>query len=387
MPPSTRPSPFRKPEVIKPRIKAVLRGPMGSGKTYMGLKSPGRIAVIDTEGAAQWYVGRPGFEEFDILEATSLADVINAVDYLAAHPGEYETLFIDSMSVIYTRLQDSATAARTAQALARGIDPMDVDIEGRDWNKISRLSKSLGAKLINLPMHVIVVSREKEKKNRAGDVIDYLPDAAKGMESDFALVVRMQMKGPRRVATIIKDWTGVHGAMAEIEDPSWATVFGPLLKVRQTGTSTAKAVVDDAVRDASEFGAKIASPDRVALLYTSIEAAGYDPEALRASRNWPEFSHMPTDMVEQLIAWASSKRQDAADPTTPSATPDGAGAEASPADSASGSTETTTDPATPPADTSTGTTDADLDEADDVINPDAPAAKPKRGRKPAQEAA
>lgn len=408
MPPKT--NPFSKPEAIKPRVKAVLRGPMGSGKTFMALKSPGRIAVIDTEGAAQWYVGRPGFEEFDIVKATNYADVVNAVDWLAAHahdpdfPYKDGTLVIDSASIVYTRLQDSATAARTAQALNKGIDPMDVDIEGRDWNKISRLSKTLGAKLIDLPMHVIVITREKEKKNKQGDVVDYLPDAAKGLESDFALVVRLQMKGPRRVATLIKDWTGVHGAMSEIEDPTWATVFGPLLKVRSTATAAPRAVVDDVEKDAATFGAKLASPDKVALLYTQIEAAGYDPEVLRASRGWPEFSQMPSDMVEQLLAWARARIPNAganggeADPTPvgsgqsssePTKTADGSTTSTTPTatsdDEPSSTTSTTspTDPTTPPEDTSTGGTDADLDGSDDVINPDAPAAKPKRGRRAA----
>lgn len=314
MPP--RSSPFTKPEAVKPRIKAVLRGPMGSGKTHMALKSPGRIAVIDTEGAAQWYVEREGFEEFDIVTATNYAAVVNAVDWLAANPGQYETLVIDSMSLIYTRLQDSATAARTAQAVSRGLDPMDVDIEGRDWNKISRLSKTLGAKLINLPMHVIVISREKEKKDKQGNLIEHTVDAAKGLESDFAIVVRLQMKGQRRVATIIKDWTGVHGANSEIEDPQWGTVFGPLLKVRATAKADVKAIADDTNADAAAFGAKLATPDRVAELYGAMEAAGFDPEELRVSRNWPEFSQMPADMVEQLLGWATT-RQRPADETTP----------------------------------------------------------------------
>lgn len=361
MPPS-RNSPFTKPEAIKPRIKGILRGPMGSGKTHMALKSPGRIAVIDTEGAAQWYVDRPGFAEFDILPATNYADVVRGVDWLAANPGIYETLVIDSASVIYTRLQDAATAARTAQAVGRGGDPLDVDIEGRDWNKISRLSKSLGAKLINLPMHVIVISREKEKKDKAGNVVDYLPDAAKGLESDFALVVRVQMKGPRRVATVIKDWTGVHGAMADIEDPTWETVFGPLLKVRAKATGTVRAVVDDVERDAAaSFGAKLAAPERVAELYGAVEAAGYDPEELRVSRNWPEFAQMPADMVEQLLAWATARAK--TDPTTASSTsPD---ASTSPAD---GETQPTTDTAGTP---STATTPADTSTGDEA---------PKRGR-------
>lgn len=353
MPP--RVSPFTKPEVIRPRIKAVLRGPMGSGKTHAALKSPGRVAVIDTEGAAQWYVGRPGFPEFDIMRATNYADVVNAVDWLAANPGIYETLVIDSMSLIYTRLQDSATAARTAYALNKGVDPMDVDIEGRDWNKISRLSKTLGAKLINLPMHVIVISREKEKKNKQGEVVDYLPDAAKGMESDFALVVRMQMRGQRRVATIIKDWTGAHGAMAEIELPDdqpgkptvWDAVFGPPLAQRADAKAEARAVDDNFSKDAASFGAKVATPDRVAELYGAIEGAGYDPEELRSTRNWPEFSLMPADMVEQLLAWALSRQKDdEADPTEPaeSLTP-----------TETTATAGTPEPETTQPDTSTGT--------------------------------
>ena len=42
-------NPFRPAEQVAPKVKALVYGPSGVGKTFLALTAPGRIAVIDTE--------------------------------------------------------------------------------------------------------------------------------------------------------------------------------------------------------------------------------------------------------------------------------------------------------------------------------------------------
>lgn len=226
-------NPFRPAEQVLPKVKCLIYGPSGVGKTYLALTAPGKVAVIDTEGGTAFYAGRDGLSAFDVLPTKTFNDVTRAVGYLRDHPGEYETLVIDPVTVLYETLQDAAQMRR-----ARARNDADADLEMLDWNAIKRAYKQLMTDLINLPMHVIVTAREKDetvKQGREFVKIGVKPDAEKSTPYYFDTIVRLTVDRDKRAAVLEKDRTGT--IAAQVPSPSFAKLFSKAISANSGGTA------------------------------------------------------------------------------------------------------------------------------------------------------
>lgn len=233
-------NPFRAAEAVAPRVKCLIYGPSGVGKTYLSLTAPGKVAVIDTEGGTAFYANRAGLSEFDVLPTKTFNDVTRAVAYLRDHPGEYETFVIDPVTVLYETLQDAAQFKRAS----RRNDP-DADLEMLDWQRIKRAYKTLMTDLVNLPMHVIVTARERDETEQRGREfvkIGVRPDAEKGTAYYFDVIVRLTAKDGKRAAVVEKDRTGL--LPADVAGPTFAKLFTKAIKAG-AGATAERTVADD----------------------------------------------------------------------------------------------------------------------------------------------
>lgn len=230
-------NPFRPAEQVAPKVKCLVYGPSGVGKTYLALTAPGPIAVIDTEGGTAFYanrVGKGGLSQFDVLPTKTFAQVEQAVAYLNANPGHYQTLVVDPVTVLYETLQDAAQTRRADQKH----DP-DADLEMLDWQRIKRAYKRLMTDLVNLPVHVIVTAREadltEERRNERGRKervkLGVRPDAEKSTAYYFDVVLRLQPAAKGREAVAEKDRTGVHALNARVVNPDFAALFDKAIAV------------------------------------------------------------------------------------------------------------------------------------------------------------
>jgi hypothetical protein len=228
-------NPFRPAEQVAPKVKTLVYGASGVGKTYLALTSPGRVAVIDTEGGTAFYanrVGPNGLSSFDVLPTKTFAQVEAAVAFLRANPGQYATLVVDPVTVLYETLQDAAQHRR-----AEVKRDAEADLEMLDWQRIKRAYKRLMTDLVNLPMHVVVTAREGElteehtndrgRKDRVR--IGWKPDAEKSTAYYFDVVVRLVPHAKGREGIVEKDRTGVHALNARVLNPSFASLFGKAL--------------------------------------------------------------------------------------------------------------------------------------------------------------
>lgn len=245
-------NPFRPAEQVVPKVKCLIYGAPGVGKTYLALTAPGRIAVVDTEGGTAFYAnrvgGRGGLHEFDVLPTKTFAQVEAAISYLRANAGQYETLVIDPVTVLYETLQEAAQARRAQQRN----DP-DSDIDMLGWQRIKRAYKRLMTDLVNLPIHVVCVARESELTEDRGDKrvkIGWKPDAEKSTGYYFDTVVRLvPAKDGGRDAIVEKDRTGVHALNARVPGPTFTRLFSKAMtagkdatgeRVLQSGEEAAK---------------------------------------------------------------------------------------------------------------------------------------------------
>lgn len=261
-------NPFRPAEQVRPKVKCLVYGPSGVGKTYFGLTAPGKVAVIDTEGGTAFYAGRGGLSEFDVLPTKTFHDVTRAIGYLATHPGEYETLVIDPVTVLYETLQD---AAQVKRATVRRNE--DADLEMLDWQRIKRAYKALMTDLVNLPLHVIVIAREADlteermngqRKERVK--IGVRPDAEKSTPYYFDTVIRLVPVSGGREAVVEKDRTGT--IPAGVKAPSFDKLFGKAIKANAGGTA-ARSLPSDADAAATDAETTFGEDMRTSLPNTS----------------------------------------------------------------------------------------------------------------------
>jgi hypothetical protein len=233
---------FKKAHAQQARIKAMLYGPPGSGKTFTALlfaeglaKVRGkRVALVDTERGSDFYVQpvkqrmvHPEAFDVDALYSRSIADVTEAVH--ALDPKEHGVIIIDSIS----HLWDAAMEAYTGRKTKVDSIPMHA------WAKIKRPYKELVSYLIGSPFDAFILARQKnifDTDEDSGEMKKIGVGAR--AESDTAyephLCLRMESrKNPEDttqsiyLALVEKDRTGVLAGRT-LKNPGFRTIE-PLL--------------------------------------------------------------------------------------------------------------------------------------------------------------
>ena len=301
-------NPFKRTEAVQPKVKLLLFGAAGVGKTYFSLGAPGKVAVIDTEGGTAFYSGRAGLSEFDVLSTKTYRDVRDAIQYVASGNHGYSTLVIDPVTVIWETLQDAAQIRRAAMNAKRGrgsTNPDEADLEMLDWAQIKRAWKGTLTALINLPVHVICVAREKEDVEKRGEQlvkVGYKADAEKSTGYFFDAILRMTSDGATRKAVVIKDRTGSHALGGEIVSPTFESVFSKVLG----STATAVRVTPDE-ETAAATDALLDGGDLAGRVVDALLASGVDPEAVLEKKGWSDFGSLTEKDADAIIAWAAKK--------------------------------------------------------------------------------
>lgn len=295
---------FQKPDKVRPRVKALVFGASGVGKTYLALSAPEKIAMIDTEAGSSFYADR-GLSQYAVMHTKTFKEVRDAVRSLAANKGEFETLVIDPITTIWETLQDAAALARQKK---RG-SADEVDLELLDWSKIKRLYKSLLTDIVNLPMNVIVTAREKDEVEKRGSElvkVGFKPDAEKGTVYAFDSVIRLVATPEGRNAIILKDRTGSTAKV--IENPTFATLF-PFMGKPVDGVER-KAIDEQAAAetDETESLTDVAGAELAAEAREAFATAGVEESSVLTRKGWDSLETAPATPLRAAIAWAKNKK-------------------------------------------------------------------------------
>jgi hypothetical protein len=231
---------FKKAEPKQAFLKLGLYGPQGSGKTFTALlvaeglaaKAGKRVAYIDTERGTDFYAQaiskrgiHPDAFDFDALYTRSLSDVLAAVKGLDLKT--HGVVVVDSIS----HLWDAAIAAYEGKQTSIGTIPMNA------WSKIKKPYKELLARLLDLPVHVLILGRQKNvfENDAKGDMVKVGVAMRAEGETEYEPHICCRFESKRKadgtlegvLMIVEKDRSGVlHGRT--IPNPSFAT-FEPLL--------------------------------------------------------------------------------------------------------------------------------------------------------------
>jgi hypothetical protein len=191
--------PFESPVKQKKYVKLALFGKGGTGKTRFALSFP-KPCIVDSEKGSQPYVGR---YDFKLKIANRWRQLEPIITWIRAHPGVYETLIIDSMTVFYLDLiQDIIDYIKNK----RGNEVMTKG----DWGVEKRRFAALLNIFTELPMNVILSFREKdeylETTNKSGEEIlkktgEFLLDADKQTEYLFDIGLRCHTEEDKKKKT------------------------------------------------------------------------------------------------------------------------------------------------------------------------------------------
>lgn len=290
---------FKKAERAKVRLKVLLTGPSGAGKTKGALYlaqglNAGPVAAIDSENDRMLYYA----EEFDFAHL-SLADIgpLTPAAYTkavqAAIDGGFQCVIIDSLHHAWQDVLDRKEAYDSANPKSNGF---------ANWKKFSREWDTFVRFLLTAPIHVIATSRSKQEyqiidngdRKRVAK-LGMNPTIREGTEYEFALVFDLMLS---HVAHCTKDNTGLFGTDPEqtwdLKSKAVATDINNWLSsatapevIRQHGEDWSRLPFGKPGGDGVNWKGKLNSELPLDVLQRALEAAeanGRYPEWQKAAR-------------------------------------------------------------------------------------------------------
>lgn len=278
----------KQPDERKTRLKLLLSGSAGVGKTMAAIQMP-KPYIIDTERGSIHYGKHVKASSGSVWEATDVTEIIKEVRALITTKHDFLTLVIDPITNVYD------------MAVAEGEQKLGI-AHGRHYGYANNLFKRLCALLTVIDMNVILTAHEKKQfatqTNADGEKesveIGTTFDGYKKLDYMFDLYLTLEREADR-----VKD------------SPRLATVQKTRIEAfpdQDRFVWTYDELVKRFGRDKLEKGVEtldLATPPQVER-FTELLAAmtNEDIERLKihkAIQNYPDFADMPTAKIAKGI--------------------------------------------------------------------------------------
>jgi hypothetical protein len=193
---------FKKAEPKSKRIKMLIYGPSGIGKTTFALNFPSP-GVIDGERGTDFYGSKFNFMR---IQTGDHIVVSQAIDELLQDPGDLKTFVIDP----YTKIDESIVLGHLKRMRIKNNNP-NYSLQPLDFKAIKEERKLFINKLLSLDMNIIITAPDKKEYSTADGefmkVIGTGPDVPK--EIPFMFDINLQAyigeDGVTRMLRVDKD--------------------------------------------------------------------------------------------------------------------------------------------------------------------------------------
>lgn len=198
-------NPFQPAEAKEKKPKILLWGDSGTGKTWLSLQFPVPV-VMDLDFGSDLYGEK---FQFHRKQTTSIADIKNAVVWLASENHQYKTLVIDPITLYWEQLQKFWSDIFLKRNRGKANKHEFYDLGPKEWMTIRRDFKELFNRVMALDLNIVCTAREAVNyKQQAGDymVADGVRyDAEKGTKYHFDTVIRLFKEEGKYMAESLKD--------------------------------------------------------------------------------------------------------------------------------------------------------------------------------------
>lgn len=294
-------NPFAPAAKISPRVKAMLYGAAGVGKSHLAVEAAislasaenKRAAAISMEGGLE-YLPSKGYD-FDLLATKSYADTIEAIDFLLSPAGErtYGAVVVDPVTILYQIVQEAQQdiverREMKKQERYRRV-AAEVTLGYREWGKVKAQMDKLATRLVNAPQHILVTAREAIEYKQSGsnlESVGFKAETPKSWPFLFDFVGRITADGGKRAMVVDKDRFSQIGEVGEVIHNPTATLFN-----FAAGDATAWKQICDvaaaAAKEADQEEAPLASDETMKKIEETVaQIERLDSEAGAKARTW-----------------------------------------------------------------------------------------------------
>lgn len=183
----------KKPESVNKRLKLMMFGNAGVGKTTAAIQFPNAY-IIDCEKGTEQYDKAINANGGVVLHTSEMSEIISEVKSLLTEPHEYRTLVIDPITTAYNDLLDRCEAKVGSEF-------------GRHYQEANKQMKRLANLILALDMNVVLTAHAKKEYGDNLKVLGTTFDGWKSLDYWFDLVLWIdRKKGDRkkRLATVRK---------------------------------------------------------------------------------------------------------------------------------------------------------------------------------------
>jgi len=187
------------PKETKKRLKMMVYGPAGVGKTTAVIQFP-KPYIIDCERGTEnrEYVKLMEQAGGNVFRTADFDEVLAEVTTLLSVKHDFQTLVIDPFTVLYSQLLD-----KCAKSLVTAQDAEGTSF-GRHIGKADRYVRRLYNLMLRLDMNVVVVCQAKDVYGEGMKKEGVTFDGHKKLDYLFDLVFEISKRGKERVATVRK---------------------------------------------------------------------------------------------------------------------------------------------------------------------------------------
>jgi len=179
-----------KPETKEKRLKLLLFGPAGSGKTVAAIQFPNAY-IIDTEKGTDNYAKSINDAGSVVYQTCNPDEIHDEIQTLLTVPHDYRTLVIDPITMVYNACQEKWNMI-FAKHTKNAADKEIADFGMRYWGKVKSNFKAIQRLILQLDMNVIITAHQKDVYGGNFSKIGVSFDSMKGDDYFFDLIFRLQ---------------------------------------------------------------------------------------------------------------------------------------------------------------------------------------------------